>query len=319
MMKKITREYNYSDVYLVPNKCVVSSRSECDTSVVFGGRKFDLPVSPSNMPAVVNEFTCEFLAKRNIFYTFHRFHHNQIDFLDRMFSQNLFTSISVGVNEESKQQIKEIKTSGLIPDFVTIDIAHAWCPKMRDMIMFIKDTIPKSFLISGNIANKDAVGEIEEWGADCCRVGIGMGGGCSTKNVTGHTRPMVSCLLDCVSVATKPIMADGGIKEIGDINKALACSVDMVMAGSIFSGFNESGSEIVEIDGHKKCIYYGNASEHAKKGNRTHVEGKKVIIDYKGSMEDFLSELKEGIQSGISYAGGKDISAFSKSNFVSIN
>lgn len=316
---QIRREYNYSDVYLLPNKCIVNSRSECDTSVVFGDIEFDLPVSPSNMPAVVNEYTCEFLAKRNIFYTYHRFHHNQIDFLDRMVKQNLVTSISVGVNDESKEQIKEIKAAGFTPNFITIDIAHAWSPKMESMIKFIKDTIPNSYLIAGNVACGEAVQEVEYWGADCCRAGIGMGGGCSTKNVTGHTRPMISCLLDCVSAATKSIMADGGIKEIGDVNKALACSVDMVMAGSIFSGFNESGSEIVEIDGHKKCIYYGNASEHAKKGNRTHVEGKKIIIDYKGAMDDFLIELKEGIQSGISYAGGKDISAFQNSKMVAIN
>jgi GMP reductase len=319
MTRQITREYNYSDVYLVPNKCVVNSRSECDTSVVFGGRKFDVPVMPANMPAVINEYTCEFLAKKNIFYVMHRFDHDQVSFLRKMKSLELFTSISVGVNQESKDQIKRIKEEKLDPDYITIDVAHAWSEKTKIMIDFIKTNLPNSFLIVGNMACKNSVQEIEEWGADCCRVHIGPGKACTTKVMTGFTRPTVSCLLECVSTAKKPVIADGGIREIGDINKALACGATMVMVGSLFCGYNQSGSEIIEIDGHKKCVYFGNASEQAKKGKRIHVEGKKVIMDYNGDMEDFLIELKQSIQSGISYAGGTDLSAFMNTRIVAIN
>lgn len=320
MKINIKREYNYSDVYLVPNECVVNSRNECDTSVVFGNRTFNLPICPANMPAVINENTCEYLAKKNIFYVFHRFFHDQISFLDKMCKQNLFTSISVGVNDESKAQILNIKNAGFNPDYILIDIAHAWSPKMEYMIKFVKDNLPNSHLTVGNMATGDAVQDIESWGADACRIFIGPGHACTTKVMTGFTRPTISCLLECVAAATKPILADGGIREVGDICKALACGAHMIVAGSLFCGFDQSNSDIVEIDGHKKCIYYGNASEHVKIGSgKTHIEGKKIILDYKGNMDNFLIELKENIQSGISYAGGKDLSAFLKCNIITVN
>jgi GMP reductase len=315
----IEREYNYSDIYLIPNKCVVDSRSECDTSVLFGKRRFDVPVMPANMPAVVNENTCEYLARQNIFYVMHRFDHDQVSFIKRMKDQGLFTSISVGVNQESKDQIFNIKKQNLEPDYITIDVAHAWSEKTKIMIDTIKSTLPNTFLIVGNMATAEAVQEIEEWGADCCRIFIGPGLSCITKVMTGFTRPTVSCLLECAKYANKPIIADGGIREIGDINKALACGATMIMAGSLFCGYNQSGSDIIEIDGHKKSVYYGNASQHAKKGKRIHVEGKKVIMDYKGDMDEFLLELKQSIQSGISYAGGKDLSAFLNTRLIAIN
>jgi GMP reductase len=318
-MQNITREYNYSDVYLIPNKCVVESRRECSTSTVIGGKVFDLPVCPANMPAVINEDTCEFLARKNIFYVMHRFDMDQIKFIDKMHSQNLFSSISVGVNDESYKQIKDIKESNLKPFAITVDVAHAWAPKVERMVKFIKDTLPDSFLIVGNIASGSAVCAVESWGADCTKIFIGPGLACTTRICTGHTRPTISCLLECASHASKPVIADGGVREIGDVCKALACGATMVMIGSLFSGFDESGTQIIEIEGHKKAVYFGNASEHAKNGKKSHVEGRKVIMDYKGGMEDFLIEVKESIQSGISYAGGRDISAFMNSQIVAIN
>jgi GMP reductase len=114
------------------------------------------------------------------------------------------------------------------------------------------------------------------------------------------------------------VIADGGIKHTGDIAKAIACGATMVMAGSIFGGYIESASEIIEIDGHKKCVYYGSASEH-NKGKYSHVEGKKLFLDFKGSMEDLLTEMQEDLRSSISYAGGKDLSALLTCELVAIN
>jgi GMP reductase len=124
--------------------------------------------------------------------------------------------------------------------------------------------------------------------------------------------------MDCIPEASTPVIADGGVTEHGDIAKAIACGATMVMAGSLFSGYNESASEIIEIDGHKKAIYFGSASEH-NKGKHVHVEGKKLFLDYKGDMNNLLVELQEDLKSSISYAGGKDLSAFLSCEMVSIN
>lgn len=317
-MLRIRREYNYSDVYLLPKKTIVGSRSECDTSVTFGPKTFAMPVVPANMKAVVNEETCEYMAKNGWFYVMHRFNINVVTFMDRMIKSSLFTSISIGVNEDTYRDLQYLLDAKLYPDYMTLDIANAWCPKAEKMVKYVKDKFPKTFLIVGNMATPEAVREIEQWGADCVKIGIGPGKACTTKLKTGFTRPMISCLMECVPEASTPVIADGGITEHGDIAKALACGATMVMAGSLFSGYDQSASEIIEINGTKKAIYFGSASEH-NKGKYTHVEGKKIFEEYKGDMSKLLHELQEDLRSSISYAGGKDLSALTTCEMIAIN
>lgn len=317
MQKQISREYNYKDVYLVPKKCIVNSRSECDTSVKFGKYTFKTPVVAANMPAVVNENTCKFFADSGWFYIMHRFGIDQIKFIDFMKSNGHFTSISIGVNEDTYDQLKAIKAAGLEKDldFATLDIAFCSGPKSEKMIKYFKDNFPNTFLIAGNYNTPEHVIDIESWGADASKCGIAGGKSCITRYKTKTYRGMVSCLLDCSEVATKPIIADGGVECHGDFALSIACGATMSMAGSIFSGYDQSNSEKIEIDGVKKCVYFGSASQFNKK-EYTRVEGKKVLMDYKGDMKHLLKEIEEDLQSSISYAGGKDLSALLTSKMV---
>jgi GMP reductase len=313
MSKILRREYNYSDVYLLPGKTKVGSRKECDISVVFGGRKFALPVYPANMKSVVNEETCEYLAKKNIFYTMHRFGVDLVAFTHRMQSQNLIASVSIGVNEDTYSQLDELVKAHLCPEYITLDVANGWCPKAEKMIKYVNENfcVGKTFLIVGNVATAKACEELHKWGASAIKAGIAGGKVCITKNKTGFHRPMVSTVLDCAEYCNGvniPLIADGGIVEHGDIAKAIACGADMVMAGSFFAGYEESAGNIIEVslDGlrpHQYKEYYGSASQY-NKGEYKNVEGKKILIDYKGSMEKLLIELKEDLQSSVSYAGG---------------
>ena len=123
--------------------------------------------------------------------------------------------------------------------------------------------------------------------------------------------------MECIPAATTPVIADGGIREHGDIAKAIACGASLVMAGSIFCGYTESSAQIIEINGCKKAIYYGSASE-CNKNKCRHIEGKKIFLDLKGDMSNLLIELKENLQSSISYAGGKDLSALLNCDLISI-
>jgi GMP reductase len=149
---------------------------------------------------------------------------------------------------------------------------------------------------------------------------------CITKNKTGFHRPMVSTVLDCASYTLEnniPLIADGGIREHGDIAKAIACGASMVMAGSLFAGYEESAGNIIEItlDGislprmYKE--YYGSASQY-NKGEVKNVEGKKILIDYHGSMDRLLSELKEDLQSAISYVGGTKLNDLLDAKIISV-
>ena len=317
-MMRIRREYNYSNVYLIPKKTIVGSRSECDTSVQFGPLKFNMPVVPANMKSVVDVDTCKFLANKGWFYVMHRFNINTIQFMEEMQKENHFTSISIGVNEDTYSDLKGLKGASMCPDYMTLDIANAWCPKAEKMVKFVKDNFPSAFLIVGNMSTPEAVRDIEKWGADAVKVGIAGGAVCTTKNKTGFHRPMISTVLECVPEAAGPVIADGGIVEHGDIAKAIACGATMVMAGSLFAGFDESAGELIEHNGKLVKEYFGSASEH-NKGKYVHVEGKKEFKDYKGGMNKLLEELQEDLRSSISYAGGKDLSALMSCEIVSIN
>ena len=303
------QELGYKNVFLLPQKSIVSSRRECDTSVQFGGHTFVMPIFPANMKSVVNENTCEFLASRGWFYTMHRFGVDLVKFAQNMKDKELLVSISTGIDLSELIRLKTC--SHIIPDYITVDVANAWSILVEPLIGKIKDIFPTSFVIVGNIATASAGSDLVKWGADAIKVGIGQGVPCTTKLKTGFTRPMVSTLLDCACLAGNiPIIADGGISTHGDIAKALACGATAIMAGSLFSGYDESAGDVIEIDGRRYKEYFGSASEFNKVQQRN-IEGKKVLLDYKGQMSPFLQELQEDLQSSISYAGGKDLKVFS--------
>ncbi|AXE32283.1 GMP reductase [Chromobacterium phragmitis] len=304
----IKTELNYGDVYLVPKKTVVDSRKECDTSVQFGPRRFAMPVYPSNMKSVVSAETCELFAREGWFYTLHRFNVDAVAFTRYMQEQGLFASISVGVNDDTYEQLDALKAAGLSPEYMTLDIANAWCVKAERMIKHIKQHFPNTFLIGGNVATAEAARDLEIWGCDAIKAGIAGGRVCITKNKTGFHRPMVSTVRDCVGAVSIPVIADGGIVEHGDIAKALVCGATMVMAGSLFAGYDESAGDIVEIAGKHYKEYFGSASQF-NKGAYVNVEGKKILVEYKGSIPKLLRELQEDLQSSVSYAGGSALAA----------
>lgn len=313
----LMREYNYSDVYLVPRKTIVNSRKECDTSVKFGKFTFDMPLIAANMASVVKQSTCEYFCENKWYYVMHRFGVDPVEFIKNMHNKGMIASISIGVNEDTYADLKRIKDAGLEPAYMTLDIANGWCIKAEKMTKYVKDNFKNTFLTVGNVATPEAVEEIQTWGADAIKAGIAGGNVCITKNKTGFHRPMISTVLSCCYAAKVPIIADGGIVEHGDIAKALTCGATMVMAGSLFAGYDQSAGEIIEHNGRLVKEYFGSASEH-NKGAYVHVEGKKEFKDYKGSMDKLLRELKEDLQSSVSYAGGKDLSALSTVEMITI-
>jgi GMP reductase len=317
-MKINDKQIGYQNIFLKPQMCMVESRDECNTGVVFGDRGFAMPIYPANMKSVVNIDTCKFLASWGYFYTMHRFEIDVLEFIREMDRACLFTSISVGINEDSYEILEKIYQEPLTVNYITIDVANAWSQKCYEMIMFIKDKFPETFLIVGNVATADAVDSIEGYGADAIKVGIAGGSVCITKNKTGIHRPMVSTILDCVSARKKvPIIADGGIVEHGDIAKALACGASMVMAGSLFAGYDQSAGSLIEINDTEYKEYYGSASKH-NKNEIKNIEGKKTLIKYRGDMTRLLTELKEDLQSSISYLGGRSLGIFKTVDYYEV-
>jgi len=312
------RVFDYEDVQLIPAKCIVKSRSECDTSVVFGGRRFRLPVVPANMQTIIDEKISVFLASNGYFYIMHRFEpEKRLDFVKDMQKRGLYASISVGIKDQEFAFIEELHRNGLTPEYITIDVAQGHSDMVIKMIRHIKSLLPKSFLIAGNVGTPEAVRELENAGADATKVGIGPGKVCITKLKTGFGTGgwQLAALRWCSKAASKPIIADGGIRTHGDIAKSIRFGASMVMIGSLFAGHEESPGMTIEKDGKLYKEYFGSASEF-QKGERRNVEGKRMFVEHKGSLRDTLIEMEQDLQSAISYAGGNKLDAIRNVDYV---
>ncbi|UJZ87134.1 GMP reductase [Heyndrickxia coagulans] len=310
--------FDYEDIQLIPEKCIVNSRSECDTSVELGGRKFRLPVVPANMQTIIDEKIAVYLAENGYFYIMHRFQpETRLSFVKEMKERGLYASISTGVKPEEYAFIEELATRNLEPEYITIDIAHGHSNAVIDMIHHIKKHLPETFVIAGNVGTPEAVRELEHAGADATKVGIGPGKVCITKIKTGFGTGgwQLAALRWCAKAASKPIIADGGIRTHGDIAKSVRFGATMVMIGSLFAGHEESPGETVEMDGKLYKEYFGSASEF-QKGERKNVEGKKMYVEYRGPLQDTLKEMEEDLQSAISYAGGNKLADIRKVDYV---
>jgi GMP reductase len=309
--------FDYDNVLLLPRKCRVESRSECDASTEFGGRRFNLPVVPANMKTVIDEPISEWLAANGFFYVMHRFDLDNVAYAKRMRDKGLYVSISSGVKPADFAVIDRLASEGVGADYITIDIAHGHADSVHKAIEHIKKRLPKTFVIAGNVATPEAVIDLENWGADATKVGVGPGKVCITKLKTGFGTGgwQLSALKWCARVATKPIIADGGIRDHGDIAKSVRFGASLVMIGSLFAGHEESPGQTVEVDGKLFKEYYGSASDF-NKGEYKHVEGKRILEPIKGKLANTLREMREDVQSSISYAGGTRLADIRKVNYV---
>jgi GMP reductase len=309
--------FDYDNVLLLPRKCRVDSRAECDTTMEFGGRRFKLPVVPANMKTVVDERITEWLAANDYFYVMHRFDLDNVAYAKAMRDKNLYVSISSGVRPPDLEVIDRLAAEGIGADYITIDIAHGHADSVRRTIEHIKQKLPNTFVIAGNVGTPEGVIDLENWGADATKVGIGPGKVCITRLKTGFGTGgwQLSALKWCARVATKPIIADGGIRHHGDIAKSVRFGAAMVMVGSLFAGHEESPGATVEVDGKLYKEYYGSASDF-NKGEYKHVEGKRILEPVKGTLADTLREMREDLQSSISYSGGRQLMDLRKVNYV---
>jgi GMP reductase len=223
-------------------------------------------------------------------------------------------SISIGVNADAYEILKQLNIHNLSPDYITIDIAHGHSIKMKNMITWIRTNMSKDiYIIAGNVSTPEGVKDLEIWGANGIKVGIGPGSACTTFNATGFgSRGMQAYAIhESVNAKTKEetdIIADGGVKDPGDIVKSIVLGAKMVMVGGMFSALKDSpGEMVVGTDGVFYKEFWGSASAH-QSGKKNRIEGTKKLMPmgHKTVLEE-CEYLHECIQSAISYGGGKDI------------
>ena len=335
---------SYQDVYLVPAYSELHTRESVDLSVSFLGRILRAPWCPANMSSVVNVDICKWLSESSYPYVMHRFGDTR-EFVEQSNRENWkLISISVGVREADKNLIKWIVSERYRVDWITIDVAHSHSILTKEMISFIRTLYKTTSLaypkiIAGNVATPEGVRDLTQWGADAAKVGIGGGAACSTKTQTGFHVPMFTCVQSCFEYGGSytspsiPIISDGGIRDNGDIAKALVARAQIVMAGSLFAACINAPGENVRahrylVTGepeaglnpnpitHKR--YHGSSSEH-QKGSKRHIEGFQIDIPCNGmTYAEKYQELTESLSSAVSYAGGTNLSAFKSTSYITI-
>ena len=224
---------------------------------------------------------------------------------------------AIGVTGDYLERAKELVLNGC--NVILIDVAHGHHKFVGEAIEEIKSKISNTEVIAGSIATGDGAKFLCEKGADAIRVGVGNGSLCETRIRTGVGIPQVSALIDCVTVADSydvPIIADGGIRNVGDVCKGLGCGADTIMVGSLLSGTKESPGSI-EKKGQwpneqlfKK--YRGSASLDSKldRGEDKNVEGNHKVIPYKGKVKRIINDIRDGISSSCSYVGASNLEEF---------
>jgi GMP reductase len=305
----MNNKFDFDDINLIPRYSTVDSRQEIETSIRIGEHKFKNPIIPANMESVINEELAKKLASNGYFYVMHRFGIDTKQFITNMREANLITSISIGVNEDSYALMDDLIKSNLIPDYITIDIAHGHCKKMKRMLRYLQENMIDSFVIAGNVASVDGTVDLDKWGADAIKVGVGPGSACTTYPTTGFGSRNIqaSVVNECASVTKKMVICDGGIKSPADITKAIVMGASLVMVGGMLSAFVDSPGKTVEIEDVKYKEFYGSAS--ARQGNKSRIEGTVRLNKMKSStMVEYMEYLTECLQSAISYGGGKTLS-----------
>lgn len=330
----------YDDIQLVPQYSTVPSRTQIDLKTLVSRRYGILnPIVASPMDTVcglemaykifllggvgcIHRFNSIEEQSKIIKELYHRIYSdewgNQFEswgvMVDNWHSEIPHVPImaSIGVSESDKDRAKSLVDNGC--NIIVIDVAHGHHKNVETMLGWLKSNLDdKVDIIAGNIATKEAAQELESWGADGLRVGIGGGSLCTTRVKTGFGVPNVSCLEDIVSVAKTPVMADGGIRSSGDISKALAIGASSVMLGSLIAGTDEAPGQIVETQKGLYKRYRGSASletkvTHGQKARN--VEGESTTIPYKGGVKFIVNGLIDGVKSALSYGGAQTLEDF---------
>lgn len=239
-------------------------------------------------------------------------------------------SISIGIRETTDIIKNLSKNKDYCPNIVTIDVPNGYCPKLLDRIKEVRDILPDSFIVAGNVVTAERVYSILNSGADCAKVGIGSSGICLTRAKTGVGRPQLSTIIDCADAAhhlNKYIMSDGGCKVVGDICKAFCAGADFVMTGSMFAGCDESTGDIVTKNNKLYKEYYGMSSKLAQerhfggfKSNVRASEGREKLVPYKGPIKNIIEDINGGLRSTATYIGCHRIENLSKhTTFYRVN
>jgi len=241
---------------------------------------------------------------------------------------------AVGARPDDIERAASCVAAGV--DVLVVDIAHGHSDHVIHMVHILKERFPNVPIVAGNVATAQGVQDLVEAGADAVKVGVGSGSICTTRIVTGFGVPQLSAIMECTAAGRAmqvPIIADGGIRNSGDITKSLAAGASTVMSGWLLAGTDESPGATVIREDRRFKIVRGMASLSANMDRRrleknglaieewgeVVPEGVEATVPYKGAVADVIYQLVGGLRSGLSYAGARSIEElWSAAEFVRI-
>ena len=237
----------------------------------------------------------------------------------------LAVGAAVGVRDREMHRVEAVLAAGA--DCIVVDIAHGDSLLEIEMIKNIRRHFPEAQIIGGNVATADGTKRLIDAGADSVKVGVGPGSICITRIVAGSGVPQLTAVIECAKAAESagiPIIADGGIRQPGDLAKAIAAGAQTAMIGSLLAGTDESPGLIMTRKGHRYKASRGMASREAnitrnkREGNDLTqeeieeyvAEGVEAAVPYRGRAREVLTQLIGGLQSGMSYSGAHSMEEF---------
>lgn len=311
--------YTFDDVLLVPQHSSIASRADVDLSTKLGKLSLKLPIISANMDTVTEGKMAVAMGRAGGAGIMHRFA-NTVELWAwcKLAHENKAPiMLSVGLDTSLIHFYCNVDdTFGL--DALCVDVAHGDHARVLETIKTLRKAFPTTDIIAGNVATGQGAVRLIRAGANIVKVGIGPGSVCSTRIMTGHGVPQLSAILDVATSLSLQsitphyhIIADGGIRNSGDIVKALAAGADAVMLGSLLAGTEEAPGEVVIQDGHAYKSYRGMASYDVQKEKRPEktpqVEGVAAKVPFRGSVDNTLHVLENGIRSGFSYSGARTL------------
>lgn len=245
----------------------------------------------------------------------------------------LLVGAAVGVTVDTLERVEALVNAGV--DVIAIDTAHGHSKGVIDKLKEVKLKFPDLQVIVGNVATGEAAKALADAGADAVKVGIGPGSICTTRIIAGVGVPQLYAVYECAKALEGtgvPIIADGGIKQTGDLAKAIAAGASTIMAGSLFAGVEESPGETIIYEGRKFKSYRGMGSVEAmESGSKDRYfqdveeDIKKLVpegivgrVPYKGTLSEVIYQYIGGLRASMGYCGAGNIAALQGARFVKI-